>query len=962
MTANRGTALALVLTALLPPASAAYGQRLLTLVSGVEQASSAGDLGPSIGPVPVAVEVDLELLRRGPAWLEVPTPEGGVLSADRSVFEDRGGGDLMWSGGQPGAGYDTVVLTVEGGRLVGRFGAAGGGAYSIHAERDGRGGMAPLAGRGPDAPVPLCALHEDAEDFHDLAAPIAAVSVAADPPERVADPGSHDTLDILVAYTATAAKNWERRGGARAAIRHAGDYLKMVFRNNRLGVEPRIVHVAEASAALDRAARGPIRRLVSRPFTMLTAIDGELRRLRHEHRADLVHVFGGERALLLGACGSAGGVLSKGETAEEFSVEGNSSIYGFSSTHSWSTNHPWGCDDYVVSFTHEIGHGLGADHDPPNAVSAPDRLFRPYAMGHVDYDVMPRLGTAMSYRGQIEPFFSTPRIRPWGAELGIVKEQDNERLLRETVHIGVRYSDYLESLEGLPAQPTNLRGRVKGASALLFWKDNAPGADGYVVTYIAVGETGFRKVPVEGRGGATVPLVTEGSALRHEFYVQARTGDALSLPSGTIMLVGHGERIEAPSDVSATLSPLWNIVLGAVTVQWTDNSHNEEWFDVELFEDGELIARNREIADSESSRFDESWLNVQAGAEYSVRVYAYSSRGQSGSSETVTFRWAQPGVPARPTGVTASAIGPTTARVAWTAEPGIRYSVFAYHSGWNERRSWSDEHPDWTLSSNGAGPLWMDFEGLARGGRHSFTIWNYDADLRGGLPSRAYLAMGERGEGPRAPSDVSWSTTDDGEIRVIWRDDSSDELGFEVQSLGMGIGSTWWRAAVVPPNTTSVVLGPPASEDDLFRVFAWNERGYSRSSEVATPSPDPCRLDEETLCLHDSRFQVKADWWRADGSSGPGRVVPEGTDDSGLFSFFEPSNWEILVKVLDGCDNNGRMWVLGASTTDLGYRITVTDTISGESRSYENDPGRPAPAIVDTEAFTAPCVAKPASR
>ena len=97
------------LIALLVPASAAQAQRLLTLVSGVGDASSAGDLGPSIGPVPTAVQVDLELLRAAPARLEVPTPDGSVLSAQQSVFEDRGGGDLMWSGGQPGAGYDTVV-------------------------------------------------------------------------------------------------------------------------------------------------------------------------------------------------------------------------------------------------------------------------------------------------------------------------------------------------------------------------------------------------------------------------------------------------------------------------------------------------------------------------------------------------------------------------------------------------------------------------------------------------------------------------------------------------------------------------------------------------------------------------------------------------------------------------------------------------------------------------------------
>ena len=86
-------------------------------------------------------------------------------------------------------------------------------------------------------------------------------------------------------------------------------------------------------------------------------------------------------------------------------------------------------------------------------------------------------------------------------------------------------------------------------------------------------------------------------------------------------------------------------------------------------------------------------------------------------------------------------------------------------------------------------------------------------------------------------------------------------------------------------------------------------------------------------------------------------MVYAGTNDSGLFRFFNPQNWEVLIKVLDGCGINGRMWVLGASTTDLGYRILVTDTVTGESRSYSNEPGRPAPAIVDTEAFSGACAA-----
>ena len=171
LTGCRRAALPLSLAVLLLPVLGGSGAAASDSGAGRRtEAASAGDPGPSIGPAPTAVQVDLELLRGAPARLEVPTPDGSVLSAEQSVFEDRGGGDLMWSGGQPGAGYDTVVLTVEGGRLVGRFGAAGGGVYQIHAERDGSGGMAPIVGPGPDGPAPFCGVETVTEGAHDAAA------------------------------------------------------------------------------------------------------------------------------------------------------------------------------------------------------------------------------------------------------------------------------------------------------------------------------------------------------------------------------------------------------------------------------------------------------------------------------------------------------------------------------------------------------------------------------------------------------------------------------------------------------------------------------------------------------------------------------------------------------------------------------------------------------------------------
>ena len=124
--------------------------------------------------------------------------------------------------------------------------------------------------------------------------------------------------------------------------------------------------------------------------------------------------------------------------------------------------------------------------------------------------------------------------------------------------------------------------------------------------------------------------------------------------------------------------------------------------------------------------------------------------------------------------------------------------------------------------------------------------------------------------------------------------------------------------------------------------------------EAARPAGQ-CVSDETTRCLRDSRFAVEAEWFLADGRRGSAAVVPEGTNDSALFRFFDSANWEVLLKILDGCAINQAVWVFAASTTDLGYSIRVTDTVTNQVRVYSNEPGTPAAAVTDAVAFPGSC-------
>ncbi|MEL7061062.1 MAG: hypothetical protein AAGN46_13655 [Acidobacteriota bacterium] len=106
----------------------------------------------------------------------------------------------------------------------------------------------------------------------------------------------------------------------------------------------------------------------------------------------------------------------------------------------------------------------------------------------------------------------------------------------------------------------------------------------------------------------------------------------------------------------------------------------------------------------------------------------------------------------------------------------------------------------------------------------------------------------------------------------------------------------------------------------------------------------------DVLELRNNRFEVSVDWLDFAGEDGGGRIVTQ-SSDSGLFYFFDEDNWELLVKVLDGCGLNQHYWVFSAATTDVEFTLTVTDTLRNVTRVYENPLGVSAPAITDTAAF-----------
>ena len=83
-----------------------------------------------------------------------------------------------------------------------------------------------------------------------------------------------------------------------------------------------------------------------------------------------------------------------------------------------------------------------------------------------------------------------------------------------------------------------------------------------------------------------------------------------------------------------------------------------------------------------------------------------------------------------------------------------------------------------------------------------------------------------------------------------------------------------------------------------------------------------CSADGTTLAMAEVTATVA---YRVGDSTQSASVVPEGcSGEAGLFSFFDPDRWEVLVRLIDGCALNGHWWLSVVAATDLPWEATVT--------------------------------------
>lgn len=151
------------------------------------------------------------------------------------------------------------------------------------------------------------------------------------------------------------------------------------------------------------------------------------------------------------------------------------------------------------------------------------------------------------------------------------------------------------------------------------------------------------------------------------------------------------------------------------------------------------------------------------------------------------------------------------------------------------------------------------------------------------------------------------------------------------------------------PLTKDIVL-PETDDSYLLFVGTVTPGQFGNYTLLATDldTPATCNNTATSLCLN-SRFQVTSSFV-ANGAAGIGNAVPV-TTDTGYFWFFTSGNVEVFVKVVDGRSFNNKFWVFAGGMTNVDTTLVVTDTLTGQSKTYHNPANTPFQPIQDTSAF-----------
>ena len=305
----------------------------------------------------------------------------------------------------------------------------------------------------------------------------------------------------------------------------------------------------------------------------------------------------------------------------------------------------------------------------------------------------------------------------------------------------------------------------------------------------------------------------------------------------------------APTNLTATaLSP------SQIDLAWTDNSTNEDGFQVEQSTDGVNFTRVATVGPNINAY---SNTGLQPATLYHYRVRAFASEQNSEYSNTARASTTM-NPPSAPTALTATAVSAGQINLAWadnsTNEAGFEVERCAGSSCTNFS----------TVAETGANVTSYSNGGLAASSTYRYRVRAFNDSGDSAYSNIAQATTAAASSKPVAPSGLTATAVSAAQVNLSWADNSTNEDGFHV--FRSTDGTKFTRAATVGPDVTTFEdTGRAASTTYYYRVQSYNAVGssaYSNTASARTFAPATVRPAAPTglVATVISASQIRLAW------------------------------------------------------------------------------------------------------
>jgi len=361
--------------------------------------------------------------------------------------------------------------------------------------------------------------------------------------------------------------------------------------------------------------------------------------------------------------------------------------------------------------------------------------------------------------------------------------------------------DPIDPILFIPLAPTNLTGSFNSnGDIVLAWQDKSSN------------ETGFQLAMQGHAGGGIIPLDANSTSYTdttdhylgeaYQFKVRAVNSFGESDWSDVITLVPA--KPAKPTGITAKIE-----VDGDILVKWTDNATNETAYEISMNDGGSggslpLAANSTSYTDTTEHLF---------GVVYTFSVRAKNAFGESAWSSEVSVSGAKP---AAPSDVALTLEPDNTITVRWTDnssnESGFEIKVTDGSSGDVDSVGENATMYHATTVYSSGKTYTFSMRAINTFGSSNWTI---------GVPITIPFILQMV---PTAPSNLTATVDNDGDIVLNWDDNSNNETGFEIDITDGSGGDVKSVAANVESFTFN---NPTDGKTYTFKVKAKNLTGSS---------------------------------------------------------------------------------------------------------------------------------------